>query len=130
LSSAAPTGGKLAGLLGVDWPGGGDVDRHALVVRRPRIELGPLEREELAVVAHDLAAEQFVDDLDRLEHHRAADRDLRPHRRDDVLVERLTGTQTEVEATRVHRAERGRGMRDDRRVVAKTGARDRRAEPQ
>jgi hypothetical protein len=118
--------GELAGALGVDRSGGGDVDRHRLL--GAGVELGRLEGEVLAVVLDDLAAEQLVDDLDRLEHHRAADADLRPLAADDVLVERLTGTQAQPEAAGVHGAQRGRRVGDDRGVVAEAGAGDRRAE--
>src|SRR5687767_7025 len=52
--------------------------------------------------------------------------DAQPHRglgpvlAHDVLVERLTCSESEPEATRVHRLERGRGLGDYRGVVAKT----------
>jgi hypothetical protein len=48
-------------------------------------------------VTDDLAREQLRDDLDGLEHHRAADRHLGPDRGDDVLVECLAGAETEIE---------------------------------
>src|SRR5205823_11893756 len=70
----------------------------------------------------DLAAEELVDDLDGLEEHRRADADLRPLPPDDVLVERLAGPETEPEPTREHRAQRRRGVGDDRGVVAESGA--------
>ena len=114
--------GELAGLLGVDRAGRRDVDRHRRL--GSRVELRALEREVLAVVPDDVAGEQLVDDLDGLEHHRAADRHLRPDPADDVLVERLAGAQAQVEPARIHGPEGRRGMGDDRRVVAEARAGD------
>ena len=113
--------GELAGLLGVDRPGGRDVDR-ARGALGERVELGALEREVLALVLDDVAGEQLVDDLDRLEHHRAADADLRPVAADDVLVERLARAEPEPEAAREHGPERRGRVGDDRRVVAEARA--------
>ncbi len=114
--------GEPAGPLRVHRPGGGDVDRDRLL--GAGVEPRRLEREVVAVVLDDLAAEQLGDDLDRLEHHRAADADLRPLAADDVLVQRLAGAQPEPEAAGVHRAQRGGGVGDDRGVVAEARAGD------
>ena len=54
--------------------------------------------------------------------------DLRPLATDDVLVERLAGTQAEPEAAREHGAQRGGRVGDHRGVVAEAGAGDRGAE--
>ena len=81
-------------------------------------------------MADDLAGEEPVDDLDRLEQHRAADADLRPRPAEDVLVERLAGAKAQPEAAGVHGAERGGRVGDHRRVVAESGARHGRPEPQ
>ena len=80
------------------------------------------------VVLDDLAAEELADDLDRLEHHRAADADLRPFAPDDVLVQGLSGAQPEPEAARVHGPQRGGRVGDHRGVVAESGAGHRGAE--
>ena len=119
-----------AGLPGVDRTGRGDVDRDAVRIVRTGVELGALEREVLPLVLDDVAAEQLVDDLDGLEHHRGADADLRPLAADDVLVERLARAQSQPEAPREHGTQRGRRMGDDRRVIAEAGARHRRPEPE
>ena len=96
----------------------------------PRVELRALEREVVALVLDDLAGEQLVDDLDGLEHHRAADADLRPRAPDDMLVERLAGAQPQPEPAGEHGAQRRRGVGDDGGVVAKAGARHRGPERQ
>jgi hypothetical protein len=76
-------------------------------------------------VSDHAAGEQLVDDLDGLEQHREPDADLRPLAADDVLVERLTGTEAEPEPARVHGAQRRGGMGDHRGVVAEPGTRHR-----
>ena len=114
--------GVSAGPLRVHRTGGGHVDRDGLL--RPGVEAGRLEREVVAVVLHDLAAEELRDDLDRLEHHRRADADLRPLAADHVLVQRLAGAEAEPEAPRVHRAEGRRRVGDHGGVVAEAGAGD------
>ena len=81
--------GESAGPLGVERPGGGDVDRDRLL--GDGVEPRRLEGEVLAVVLDDLAGEELGDDLDGLEHHGRADADLRPLAADDVLVQRLAG---------------------------------------
>ena len=48
-----------------------------------------------------------------------ADADLRPLAADDVLVERLARAETQPEPVRIHGSERGGGLGDHRRVVAK-----------
>ena len=115
--------GQPARPLRVDRPGGRDVDLDPLL--GSGVQARALEPEVFAAVPDDCPAEQLVDDLDRLEQHRAADADLRPLAADDMFVERLAGTEPEPEPTRVHRAERRGRMGDDRRVVAEARAGDR-----
>ena len=117
-----------AGLLRVDRAGGRDVDRHGRL--RARVQAQRLQPEVIPAVPHDLAGEEPVDDLDRLEQHRAADADLRPLATDHVLVERLAGAKAEPEAARVHGPHRGRRVRDHGRVVAEAGAGHGGPEPQ
>ena len=90
-----------------------------------RVELGALEREVLTLVLDHVAAEQLVDDLDGLEHHRRADADLWPVATDDVLVEGFTRTEAQPEAAREHGPQRRGGMGDDRGVIPEAGARHR-----
>jgi hypothetical protein len=120
--------GVLTGALRVHGAGGRNVDWDRLL--GTGIEPCRFEREVLAVVLDDLAAEQLADDLDRLEHHGAADADLRPLAADDVLVQRLPGAETQPETAGVHGAQGGRRVGDHRRVVAEAGAGDGRAERQ
>ena len=118
----------LAGALRVHRPGGRHQDRHRLL--RDGVEPRGFEREVLAVVLHHLAAEELADDLDGLEHHGAADADLRPLAADDVLIQRLAGAQPQPDPTGVHGAQRARRVGDDGGVVAESRAGHRRPEGQ
>src|SRR4029079_17386760 len=68
------------------------------------------------------------DDIDGLEHHGAADADLRPLAADDMLVQRLAGTEPQPLSTGVHGAQRARRVRYHGRVVAESRAGHRRPE--
>ena len=129
-SSAAPTvmipSAYLPVRLAFTGPAVATRIGHRLL--RDGVEPRRLEREVLAVVLDDLAAEELADDLDGLEHHRAADPDLRPLAADDVLVQRLAGAKAQPEAARVHGAQRGRRVGDHGRVVAEARAGHRGAE--
>src|SRR3954447_8376131 len=81
-------------------------------------------------MTNDVAREELRDHLDGFEHHRAANPDLRPFAADDVLVQSLSGTETEPETSRKHGTERRCGVGDNGGVVAKTGARHGRPEAQ
>ncbi len=72
---------------------------------------------------HDLAAEELANDLDGLFEHLRAHRRLRPVLADDVLVERLARADAQVEAARIHRRERGGGLRQNRRMIAEAWSR-------
>src|SRR5438445_10312668 len=71
-----------------------------------------------------LPREELADDLDRFEHAVDALRHLRPIRGDEVLVERLAGSEPEPETARVDRGHRGGRLGDDRGMPAKRRARD------
>src|ERR1700675_4809676 len=76
----------------------------------------------LATMLDHVPGKQLVDDLDRLEEHRAADVGFWPLTAHDVLVERFAGPQAEPEAPGKHGAERRCRMGDDGRVIAEAGA--------
>src|SRR5437899_1125037 len=84
----------------------------------------------VAPMPYDLAGEERADHLDRLEHHGAADPDLRPDAAYDMLIKRLAGPQPQPETPRIHGAQRGGGMGDHPGVIAEAGTRDSRAEAQ
>ena len=84
-------------------------------------------RVDLVVVTlpvHDLAGEQFADDLNGLAQHVVAPRDRRPALTDDVLVEVLAAAQPEGEPPVGEDLQRRRLLRDDRRVIADRRAGD------
>src|ERR1700704_7103420 len=97
---------EAPGLFGGPRPRGGDVDGRRLLRHGP--EPHGLHLVVLAVVLDVLAGKEFSDDLDRFEHSVDALRDLRPVGGDEVLVERLAGSQAEPETAGVHRAHGGR----------------------
>jgi uncharacterized protein (DUF1330 family) len=75
-------------------------------------------------VVDDLAGEQRTDDVDALAQPRVADPLVRPWPAGDVLVRVLAGAERDLQAPRVQLAQRRRGLRDDRRVVALPGRGD------
>jgi hypothetical protein len=86
---------------------------------RPGPDPGAVDGDQ-PVVADLLAGQQAAHDLDALAQPGVADVLARPHLAGDVLVAGLAGAQGGPEAARVHRAQRGSRLGDDRRVVALT----------
>ena len=130
-SSAAPTvmipSANLPVFFALTRTGGRDVDGDPVRLVGERVQAGALEREELALVLDDLAREQLVDDLDRLEQHRAADADLgqTPPTTCSLSASPRRGRDR---SGRVHRPERRCRVRDDGGVVTEPRARHRRPE--
>ena len=88
--------------------------------RRARPQLGPVDGDQ-APVADGLAGEQGPDDLDTLQQAVVAGLLVGPSGPGDVLVERLPAAQGDPEAPGEQLGQGGRGLGDDRRVVALPG---------
>ena len=116
---------EFARLLGGDWAGGRDIDWWW--GRRERPEACALQLIPATGVLHLFAGEELADDLDRLKHARDALTNFGPVATNDMLVERFARAESEPVATRIHRFECCRRLRDRCRVHAPTGAGDARA---
>src|SRR5712692_1710001 len=117
---------KAPGLFGGDRPGGGDVDGGRLLRHGP--EPHRLHLVVLARMLDVLPAEELPDELDRFEHAVDALGNFRPIGGDEVLVERLAGSEPQPETARVDRGHGGGRLGDDRGVRSKRGAGDARAD--
>ena len=83
------------------------------------MEVGALRLEVRPEVVDALACEQPMEELERLLHPLDLLRHRRPVGAERGLVERLTGAEAEVRAPGKHRLERGPGLRDQHRVIAR-----------
>src|SRR5579859_2430406 len=115
-----------ARLLRGHRPGGGDIDGRRALWHRPQprglhLVIG-------APVPDVLAGEELADELDRLPHPVKPLRCLGPVAGGHVLVQRLPRAQPEPVPPRVHRRQRRRCLRHDRRVEPEGRARYPRAE--
>ena len=86
-------------------------------LRRQRVQLGPVDPHQ-PVVRDRLAGEQRAHDLDALAQAGVAGGLVGPRVAGDVLVGRLAGAERDPQPPGEHLAQRGRGLGDDRRVVA------------
>jgi len=75
----------------------------------------------LTPVLDHFACEQFLDHLNGLDKALETGRGFRPVVPNDMLVQRLAGTETEEEASRVHGLKRGCRLRDDGGMIAPAG---------